>query len=315
MPDTPDAPHKNHESYFVPGLQRGLMLLEVLATERRPLSLTELAKRLGLTRSSVFRLAYTLRTTGFIETTDGSKTVALGPRVLNIGFAYLAGQDIIELARLEQEALRDATQVSSHLAIRDGSEVLYLSCVQTRSGFLSNMNVGTRLPAYASPMGWLLLADLSARDIAALFAPYDHEAAHRADPDRRPCPHPLRQPGGRRRPRAQPRHHGTGRELDLRPHLRQDRSRGRRHRHLRSRLRLRPGHDGHHLRHPGPQHRPTHLQPARPHPCPRATHQNRPASTLMRSPVTEDEASLARNNAAAATSAGSTQRRSAATSV
>jgi DNA-binding IclR family transcriptional regulator len=47
--------------------------------------------------------------------------------------------------------------------------VLFLSCVQTRSGFLSNMNVGTRMPAYATPMGWLLLSDMAGREIAALY--------------------------------------------------------------------------------------------------------------------------------------------------
>jgi len=162
--------HKNHDSYFVPGLQRGLRILEALAEARRPLTVTELGRELGLSRSSTFRLTYTLRQLGFIESPEGSKIFRLGPRVLNIGFAYLASQDLIELARTDLEALRNNTNVSAHLAIRDHREVLYLSCVQSRSGFLSNMNVGTRLPAYAVPMGWLLLSDLSNRELAALFA-------------------------------------------------------------------------------------------------------------------------------------------------
>ncbi len=162
--------HKNHDSYFVPGLERGLRILEVLAEERRPLTVTELGRRLGLSRSSTFRLTYTLSQLGFIETAEGSKIFRLGPRVLNIGFAYLASQDLIELARPDLEILRNNTNVSAHLAIRDHREVLYLSCVQSRSGFLSNMNVGTRLPSYAVPMGWLLLSDLSSRELATLFA-------------------------------------------------------------------------------------------------------------------------------------------------
>jgi len=168
MPDLPQ--HKNHDSYFVPGLQRGLLVLEALAAARRPLTVTELGRSLGLSRSSTFRLTYTLKQMGFIEAVEDAKLFRLGPRVLNIGFAYLASQDLIELARSDLETLRDATNISAHLAIRDHREVLYLSCVQSRSGFLSNMNVGTRLPAYATPMGWLLLSDLSSRELAALFA-------------------------------------------------------------------------------------------------------------------------------------------------
>ena len=170
MHDAPETPHKNHESYFVPGLQRGLLVLEALAAARRPLTVTELGRALGLSRSSTFRLTYTLKQMGFIEALQDAKLFRLGPRVLNIGFAYLASQDLIEVARQELEALRNATNVSAHLAIRDKQEVLYLSCVQSRSGFLSNMNVGIRLPAYATPMGWLLLGDLSTRELATLFA-------------------------------------------------------------------------------------------------------------------------------------------------
>lgn len=162
--------HKNHDAYFVPGLHRGLLVMEALAAEQRPLNASEIAKRVGLTRSSVFRLLYTLRHMGFLETAGDSTLFGLGPRVLNLGFAYLASKDIIDLSRGDLEQLRDETNVSSHLAIRDGREILYLNCIQTRSGFLSNMNVGARLPAYVTPLGWLLLSDLNGREVAELFA-------------------------------------------------------------------------------------------------------------------------------------------------
>lgn len=163
-----ESQHKNHAVYFVPGLHRGLRVLEIVAAARRPLGISEIATEIGLTRSSVFRLVYTLRHMGFLEE-EQSKLFTLGPRVLNIGFAFLASKDIIEIARPELEALRDETQVSAHLAIRDERDVLYLSCVQTRSGFLSNMNVGSRVPAYAAPMGWLLLSGVPQPELAELY--------------------------------------------------------------------------------------------------------------------------------------------------
>jgi DNA-binding IclR family transcriptional regulator len=165
-----DHPHKNHDAYFVPGLHRGLLVMEALATEQGPLNASEIAKRVGLTRSAVFRLIYTLRHMGFLEPTADTNVFGLGPRVLNLGFAYLASKDIIDISRPDLEQLRDETNVSSHLAIRDGREVLYLNCIQTRSGFLSNMNVGVRLPAYVTPMGWLLLSNLTHRELADLFS-------------------------------------------------------------------------------------------------------------------------------------------------
>lgn len=168
-PAPPKQVHKNHGAYFVPGLQRGLSVLETIASARRPLGVSDIAKRLGLARSAVFRLTYTLHHMGFLDMSASSKEFALGPRVLNIGFAYLVSKDIIEVSRADMEQLRDETNVSVHLAIRDERQVLYLGCAQTRSGFLSNMNVGSRLPAHASPMGWLLLSSLSAEEIQALY--------------------------------------------------------------------------------------------------------------------------------------------------
>jgi DNA-binding IclR family transcriptional regulator len=161
--------HKNHAIYLVPGLQRGLEVMEILAGEGRPMSVNDIAKRLNTTRSSMFRLSYTLMHLGFIEEVPDTKLVRLGPRVLSIGFAYLASKDLIEIARPELEALRDRTNVTAHLAILDRRDVLYLSCVQTRSGFLSAMTVGVRLPAYATPMGWFLLSEKSPAELHSIY--------------------------------------------------------------------------------------------------------------------------------------------------
>ena len=120
-----------------------------------------------------------LASTSWNVTENRQKLFTLGPRVLNIGFAFLTSKDIIEIAGPELEALRDETQVSAHLAIRDGRDVLYLNCVQTRSGFLSNMNVGARVTAHASPMGWLLLSDLPAEEPLELYR--DAELARLTD--------------------------------------------------------------------------------------------------------------------------------------
>ena len=126
LPEPPSDLHKNHDIYFVPGLRRGLLMLEILATAGEPMSVAEIGKRLGLTRSSVFRLAYTLQHMGFVEEVPDSKLLRLGARVLNIGYAYLASQTLIETVRPELESLRDRTSVSSHLAILDRGEILYL---------------------------------------------------------------------------------------------------------------------------------------------------------------------------------------------
>ena len=162
--------NRNHETYFVPGLFRGLRVLEILAEAEQPMSVSDIGRKMDLSRSSVFRLVYTLKHMGFIEEADGGHDIKLGPRVLNLGFSYLSGQSLIQTARPVLEALTEETGISSHLAILESTEVLFLDCIQSRLGYLSNVNVGHRVPAYASPLGWHLLSDLSDGEIHTMFA-------------------------------------------------------------------------------------------------------------------------------------------------
>ncbi|MEO1688568.1 MAG: IclR family transcriptional regulator, partial [Pseudomonadota bacterium] len=162
----------NHDVYFVPGLARGLRALEAVGEAGRPMTITEIGRALDLSRSSAFRLVYTLTHMKFLEAQEDGRRYALGPRVLNLGFAWLAGQDLVQAARPELERLAAETGVAAHLAIRDARDVLYLDAAQPPSGgleYVSNVKTGARRPAHASPMGWLLLCELSPLALSALY--------------------------------------------------------------------------------------------------------------------------------------------------
>jgi IclR family pca regulon transcriptional regulator len=171
-----EADNKNHGVYFVPGLHRGLLVLEALAEAQKPMSISDIARALGVTRSAAFRLVYTLRYTGFVESEPDSKKVRLGGRVLSLGFSYLAGMSIIETAQPDLDLLRDATGITAHIGIRDGRDLLYLACAHSRFGFVSTINVGSRFPVHLTPMGWLLLSDLAPRRIGELFPDQPYKA-------------------------------------------------------------------------------------------------------------------------------------------
>jgi IclR family pca regulon transcriptional regulator len=157
----------NHDVYFVPGLSRGLRVLEILASAETPMTLSQIARAMELSRSSAFRLVYTLRQMEFLKEGEQANTYALGARVLNLGFAYLNQQQITTIARPHLAALRDVTGVSTHLSVLEGQDVLYLGSHQARSGFVSNMSTGTRTQAYASAIGWCLLGALSRDELEA----------------------------------------------------------------------------------------------------------------------------------------------------
>ena len=156
----------NHDVYFVPGLSRGLRVLEILGAAETPMSLSEIARAMDLSRSSVFRLVYTLRHMEFIKDGEQKNTYTLGAQVLNLGFAYLNNQPITTIARPLLAHLRDVTGVSTHLSVLEGHYVLYLGSHQASSGFVSNMVKGTRVEAYTTAIGWCLLSGKSDAELA-----------------------------------------------------------------------------------------------------------------------------------------------------
>lgn len=163
--------NKNHDRYIVPGLERGLRMLQLFDFERRTLGLSEMGKALGVSRSSAFRLVYTLEQLGFLERDPTGKLYRLGTGVLTLGFEYLVSLEVVDVARPELELLRDETGASAHLTVREERDIIYLSRVPTRHHLTSNVTIGARRPAHATPMGRLLLSELS-RD--ALGQLYDH---------------------------------------------------------------------------------------------------------------------------------------------
>lgn len=156
-------------AYIVPGLARGIDLLEVLAREQRPMSAVQLADTLELPRSSVFRLIQTLQHKGLIEPDSSRRNFSLGPGVLRLGYQYLTGQDLVQVARRELELLSERVGISSHLAIRSEREIVYLLHVPGNAGFVSNVSAGARFPAHATPMGQILLSQISRKQLFDLY--------------------------------------------------------------------------------------------------------------------------------------------------
>lgn len=159
----------DQDRYNVPGLERGLRILQEFSRAEPALTAPELARRLGAPRSTVFRLLATLENMGFVERTPDGRSYRLGLAVLRLGFEFLASLDIVELGRPLLEALRDDTGYSASLVVRDGRDVVYLHRAPSRSPFATSVSVGTRLPAHATVFGHVLLGDLSLGALRTLY--------------------------------------------------------------------------------------------------------------------------------------------------
>ncbi|MBY0336226.1 MAG: IclR family transcriptional regulator [Acetobacteraceae bacterium] len=157
------------DRYLVPGLIRGIEVLQAFTPERRHMTLSEVASAIGITRAAAFRVVYTLERLGLLVQNRASRAYALGPQVLRLGYGYLASRDLVEVAVPQLEALRDRTGWSAHLGLLEGREVVYLARCPTRGSLASVVQVGSRLPAHATSMGRVLLSALDETAVRALY--------------------------------------------------------------------------------------------------------------------------------------------------
>src|SRR5450830_287532 len=179
----PEQPEEeSQEKYLVPGLERGLRLLCEFSRQDKTLSAPELARRLDVPRSTVFRLLTTLERMGFVERNEGGRDYRLGMAVLRLGFEYLASLELTEIGRPLLERLRDQISYPCNLVVRDGRSIVYVAKSVTSTAFVSSVNVGTRLPAHATVLGRVLLEDLSLAELRDLHPEENLEVFSRNTP-------------------------------------------------------------------------------------------------------------------------------------
>ena len=142
---------------FVQSLGRGLEVLQAFS-EREALTVSEAAEITGFSRPTVRRLLLTLEQLGYVAH-DGSR-YQLTPRVLTFAYSYLSGVQLSRIAQPHLERVAEKTSESCSMGALDGTDVVYLAGVPTRWVMRVTMTVGTRLPAYASSLGRVLLAHL-----------------------------------------------------------------------------------------------------------------------------------------------------------
>ncbi|MGH3438220.1 MAG: IclR family transcriptional regulator domain-containing protein [Sciscionella sp.] len=152
------------ESQHVQSLGRGLAVIEAFGAEHAEMTLSDVAKRTGLTRATARRFLLTLVDLGFMRT-DG-RLFALTPQVLRLGHAYLSAMGLPSIAQPHLDALSARVGESVSVAVLDGTDIAYVARVATRRIMTVNISVGTRFPAYATSMGRVLLASLDCERLA-----------------------------------------------------------------------------------------------------------------------------------------------------
>ncbi len=151
------------EPRYSQSLERGLVILGCFKPERPVLGIADIADGLGMSRSTTHRYVITLVALGFLEQ-DASRKYRLCLHVTNLGMSALSSTGLDELSRSYLEYLRQRTSFTVNLSVLDGPEILYVDRARSvrpgQSRIDLNIRVGSRLPAYCTAMGKVLLADL-----------------------------------------------------------------------------------------------------------------------------------------------------------
>ncbi len=149
-------PKATADKETIAGFAKGLRVIEAFDEGRPRLTITDVSRLTGLERATARRCLLTLVREGYAGF-DG-KFYWLLPKVLRLGFAYLSSTPLPRLVQPFLEQLAGETNESCSASTLDGTEIVYVARASQRRVMSIGLSVGSRLPAYCSSMGRVLLA-------------------------------------------------------------------------------------------------------------------------------------------------------------
>ncbi len=149
------------------GLAKGLSVIRAFNRDSATLTLSEVAALTSLPAATARRCLMTLEELGYVM--RSGRQFLLRPKVLELGAAYIDSMNIDILTRTHLEELARNTGDSAALCVLDGTDIVYVARTSIRTLLRLEAHVGSRFPAYATSVGRVLLAGLSATDLQRYF--------------------------------------------------------------------------------------------------------------------------------------------------
>ncbi len=156
--------------YAVPPVERALKLLRHIAAGDQVTKMSETARALGLSRTTLIRLIATLEAERMIERKADGSGYTLGLGLVGLAGQALLASDIVQAGDPVLVQLSAEVGLSAHIGVLEGTDVLYVARRTPNAHLVSNVGIGSRLPAHATTMGRILLAHLSLDKVRHRFA-------------------------------------------------------------------------------------------------------------------------------------------------
>jgi DNA-binding IclR family transcriptional regulator len=145
---------------YIKSLEKALNLLGLLSRHRSPLNLEQIVTISGLKKTSSFRILQTLTKAGYVSKDPDTAGYAIGSTLIAVGLAALDNKGIRDLALPYMKDIREKTGATVNLSILSGTEVVFVERLQSTHIIETNLRIGSRLPAYCSSMGKVILTFL-----------------------------------------------------------------------------------------------------------------------------------------------------------
>jgi IclR family pca regulon transcriptional regulator len=150
-------------------LARGLLVIQSFTPQHPQMTISQLSVKTGLSRAAVRRCLYTLTKLGFAAAEDGSR-YALSPRMLTLSNTYSSSNPLSTAAQPILERMSAAYRESFSVGTLDGDDILYVARTTVQRVMAVDLQIGSRLPAYCTSMGRVLLAHLPAEQLEQYLA-------------------------------------------------------------------------------------------------------------------------------------------------
>ncbi|WP_296951368.1 IclR family transcriptional regulator C-terminal domain-containing protein [uncultured Massilia sp.] len=153
---------------FMTSLARGLAVVRAFSDSRKPQTIAQISQKTGIPRAAVRRCLYTLQQLGYVGAELNN--FSLRPKVLTLGYSYLSSTPLTVSSQPCLNAITRELGESSSLAVLDDDEVLYVARSAASRVMSVALNTGSRLPAYCTSLGRVMLAHLPAAELDAYLA-------------------------------------------------------------------------------------------------------------------------------------------------
>jgi IclR family transcriptional regulator, pca regulon regulatory protein len=154
---------------FMTSLARGLIVIQAFTQQSPQMTISQLSVKTGLSRAAVRRCLYTLTKLGFAGAEDGSR-YSLRPRMLTLSHTYTTSNTLATSAQPILERMSAALRESFSVATLDGEDIVYIARTQVSRVMAVDLHIGSRLPAYCTSMGRVLLAYLPTEQLEQYLA-------------------------------------------------------------------------------------------------------------------------------------------------